>query len=173
MGGKINILSNSSNTKTIHCYQSFPNNDIQKDFENVQSWVQEQLIDVCKEQQIDPLNAIDYLKQLKEKITIDPSGKLLWDQITEQSPKIQLHSSPKINAKEEINLCIINPKNVEHLKEEISFFENQIIKNGYLIINRYNESLYPEIVAETKKLLESTWEFQRRGESLGVYKKLI
>jgi len=173
MGGKINILANSSNTKIIHCYQSFKTNDIIKDFENVQSWVQDQLIDVCKEQQIDPLHGIEYLKNLKEKITIDSTGKLLWDQITENSPKIQLYSEPITNFNEDINLCIINPNNLEHLRDEISFFGSRIITNGYLIINRYNESLYPEIVSETKNLLATKWEFQRRGESLGVYKKLI
>jgi len=173
MGGRVNILSQSAQVSKIHCFTNFDGTSIKNEFENMRGWILDQLVDVCKEQQVDPMKGVKYLEELKDKIKDDPSGETFFYHIIDNSPKVILHKTPIINLSEEIDLCIITPNDVASLRREIEVYTKIVKENGFIIMNCFNETVFPDIFNETKALLNNGWDLTRKSQSLGVFKKLF
>lgn len=175
LGGKAAILGRNKNIK-IHSIESFNEGSLKQDFDSVQSWIREQLFDMCKENNVGKEVGQKLLENLNEDFANDPSGKLAWKRITSNYTNITLYENSNLanfsNWDIPVDACLINVHQNPSLKDNLNFWTQHIKPNGYIIANLYNPVYGPDIVREFDILLTEGWELSNKVDSMIVLKKI-
>ena len=172
MGGRASILNDSPSIIEIHSYTSFNNDNIKKEFENIRPWIQDQLLDICKETSQNKSIGIEYFKALEKALEDDPSGMLFYQHVTANSKKIVLHQPNSDIIDKMIDLCFVACYSVSTLKLEVNKWVPKIKQNGYIIVHPYNEKNKKELYDKFNSVLSGGFEFLNKKESIGIFKKL-
>lgn len=167
MGGRASILSDCENISKIYTFNNF-NNSIKSEFDNIQSWIVDQLIDVCKETGQNANIGIKFYNDLTEKIKIDPSGEEFYKYITNSSNKIILNENVDDNL---ANLCLLIQFDPSKIKESVNFWNKKLKVNGYMIVNPYNKD-FKNISDAFTDALKDNYEFLAKEDTLAIFKKL-
>jgi anaerobic magnesium-protoporphyrin IX monomethyl ester cyclase len=175
LGGKAAILGRNKNIK-IHSIESFNEGSLKQDFDSAQSWIREQLFDMCKENNVGKEVGQKLLENLNEDFVNDPSGKLAWKRITSNCTNITLYenSNPSdySNWDIPIDACLVNVHQNPLLKDNLNFWTQHIKVDGYIMANLYNPVYGPELVSEFDILLTEGWELSNKVDSMIVLKKI-
>jgi hypothetical protein len=175
LGGRAAILGRNKNAK-IHSIESFNEGSLKQEFDSVQSWIREQLLDMCKENNVGKDIGQTLLENLREDFVKDPKGKLAWQRITSNCSNITLYenSTPSDfnNWDIPIDACLINIHQNPLLKENLNFWINHIKPNGYIIANLYNQTYAPDVVKEIDSLLAEGWKISTKVDSMVVLKRI-
>jgi hypothetical protein len=155
LGGRSVIMAHGNKTANIIVIESFSGESVKSDFKSMSDWIQEQIIDSCKELKENESIGINLLEDIKNSFITDQSGKLAFEIITKKYPNITLVDNFDDNF-ETLDLCLLknNIDNVIHWAKYIK-------TNGYMLIYPYFEKSSPL----------AGWDFVNLRESMILIQK--
>ena len=176
LGGRAAILAKGNKNIKIHSIETFNEGSLKQEFESVQSWIKEQLFDMCKENDVKKEVGEELLFGLNTDLIQDPTGKLAWNRITSKYSNITLYEKNTPDDFENwnipVDLCLINIHQNPSLKDNLNFWIKHIVNDGYIVVNLYNQTYAPDVVKEIDSLLIEGWELYNKVDSMIVLKKL-
>lgn len=173
MGGRTSILVDSPYVVEVHAFNNFNYGNIKREFDNVRTWINNQIVDVCKEIGCDTAIGLEYVKTLERYLEEDPDGRLFYRHITNNSKKVVIHESRSDTIDKMIDLCFMACFDTSLLGEEITKWKNKLKTNGYLVVHPYDEKNKKELFDQYNNLLSTEFKLLNKKESIGIFKKLV
>lgn len=164
MGGRASILSEAPNISKIWTIKKFPSNTIHEEFQSVKSWINDQLVDICKEINRPPEHGLKFVKDLEQHLINDPTGLDFFNHITGKNQKIfVLDDKDKVD--DPLDLCMF--ADAEDLEIKLYFWGNKVKPNGFLMINMHQAK-----ESEVPLIAEYNFEFLSKQDHIHLFKKL-
>ena len=152
LGGRASIVAQANKTAKIIAIETFSDSKVTDDFASMSSWVEDQLVDGCKQLDQDKTIGIELLSKVRESFKTDTSGKSAFDIITASYSNIALSNTHNSS----IDLCIV--KNID---DNVSKWAKHVAKEGYMLV-------YP---VDKKSLLLDGWKIIESAQSMSLMQK--
>ena len=176
LGGRATILARGNKNIKIHSVELFNKDSLKNEFDSCQSWIREQLFDMCKENDVKKEVGQELLAQLTEDFVIDPTGKSAWRRLTSGYSNITLYESDAyhnfVNWSTPIDACLINVHQNPELSNSLNFWTSRINTGGYIITNLYNQHHTPDVIQEINLLIQAGWVKVDSVDSTIILKKI-
>jgi radical SAM superfamily enzyme YgiQ (UPF0313 family) len=153
LGGRTSIVAQANKTAKITAIETFSNSTVTDDFASMSSWVEEQLVDGCKQLDQDKTVGIELLRKVRESFETDSSGKSAFEIITANYSNIHLSDTHNSS----IDLCIV--KNID---DNVSKWAELVTENGYMLV-------YP--CDKKSTLLLDGWKIIESVQSMSLMQK--
>ena len=171
LGGGAAIMAHSNKNIQIHCIESF-NGSLIEIFNNIQPWIEDQIIDTCIKQGVANEEGINLVRQLSKNFEDDPSGYLAWKKVTEKYTNITLHRTNRIAGWDAmVDLCFINTRYNPGLHNNLDFWAKYVKTGGFIMVHNYNDLSSPDVNSEVNAMLVRDWKLIGITESLVLIQK--
>ncbi|MFY8169674.1 MAG: B12-binding domain-containing radical SAM protein [Candidatus Fonsibacter sp.] len=170
LGGRAAIMARANNNVQINSVEEFRNGVLKNQFDNMESWIKQQLVDAAKENDINETKAIEFLTTIENNLRDDATGKEAWKTVTGNYSNIQLvENADRWNTP--IDFCFINVHKNPSLKVTLDFWDFHIKSKGYLMAHLYDEAMCPDVYHEINNLIQQGWKLIRTIDKLVLIQK--
>jgi hypothetical protein len=167
LGGRASILARANRNISIHSIESFNVDSLKNEFDSMQSWIREQLFDICKDNNIDKKIGYDLLQSIQEDFQYDTTGKSVWQRITKKYSNIQLHhTSDFVDWNTPLDICLINIHQNPIFKTNLEFWSKHVKPEGYIIAHLYHETYGVDVYNGINELLNHGWKIVEKVDTL-------
>jgi hypothetical protein len=163
-------MARANNNVQINSVEEFRNGVLKNQFDNMESWIKQQLVDAAKENDINETKAIEFLTTIENNLRDDATGKEAWKTVTGNYSNIQLvENADRWNTP--IDFCFINVHKNPSLKVTLDFWDFHIKSKGYLMAHLYDEAMCPDVYHEINNLIQQGWKLIRTIDKLVLIQK--
>jgi hypothetical protein len=162
LGSRSTILAAGNRDHVVNSIALFTTDRSKIDFESMQGWIQEQLIDSCKQLGIDKKEGLNLLEFLKQDFLQDPSGRLAYNRLIQKYTNvIYLDSCENWNTP--LDLCLVKTDQDVNLYNNLFSLLNCVKSKGYVIAHPYNNNT---VSTEINKLLYQGWQIVKNVDHM-------
>jgi hypothetical protein len=170
LGGRACIMSHSNKQLDIHSIERFDRNSLKEEFDNMEPWLWEQLVELCTTTQSNHDPATKLLNGIKDNFTIDPTGEQSWKFVTEKYSNIHLNKinniTDLVDWNKEVDVCILKIYDENELDQHIKFWSKHIKTTGTLIAHPFNKNLSAAIFKKFNELIETDWKVVKQEDNM-------
>lgn len=175
LGGRSVILARGNKNINIHSIETFNEGSLLSEFGTVQSWIREQLFDMCNDNNLDRKVGQDLLEGLIQDFVNDPTGEAAWSRITGKYPYITLHKKSSHQEFADwdlpLDLVLINIRNNPLLVETLMFWSSHLKSNGRIMTRLYDAVSAPDVFNEINRLIEQGWKAIDKEDNMILIQK--
>lgn len=174
LGGRAATLARGNKYLNIHSIEAFNEDSLFNEFQSVQPWIREQLLDMCNDNGVDKKMGPELLEGLAQDFEIDPSGKKAWKRITNKCANITLHerSTPRFNDwTTPVDMVLINIHHNPEFIKNLNFWIEHLKDDGRLMVHLYDEAAAPDVYNEINTLIEQGWKVLEKEDKMILIQK--
>lgn len=170
LGGTTCILASANPSSTVYGLERFHSPHIQALYGSVSQWIDGQIADWCVENNHKNTLGHDLVREVKELMTVDPTGRKSWIHLASNYRNITLlqdHADMFADNSVDLyvqNHCSDNP----YLMDKLSYWLPKIKSKGYLVIQPFSN----DVSTTVDELITNDWKLVEKKENIVVLRRL-
>jgi len=168
LGGRASILAAGDKKHLVHSVELFTDNRPKNDFDSMQSWIREQIVDTCLQLGISRTEGVELLEALKKDFEVDTTGQTAYNRIITKYPNI-VYVNNLNNWQMPLDLCLVKTDQNSDLYTNLDSILSTVKENGYVIAQPFNDN---EASTKVRNLIDQGWKVIETVDSMVLIQKL-